>query len=453
LPDVTRSTARGAVRRQPVVLYQPRDAGGAMPLGLLALGSWLEGRHVVIVDGRFELAPEARVVELARHALLFGVSARSGEPLAEALRVSRAVRAARPDLPIVWGGPHAGLDPESCFASGVVDACVAGAGEEPLQAAVEAARSGRAFKGVDGLVEPGNGAIAVAAPPTRLWPRADYSLLDTERYFEERGVRRLDYCSSRGTRDAQGWLGLRAERVVAETLELAERYGATELAFKDEDFFADAQRVEEIATGLLDSGAPVGWRAEARAQDVLDASPAELRRLRDSGCRGLLLVTDEAARDGLLEVGARLREAGIGGRFVFDVDEAAAAGEGLTAAVKVARALCAIDGRFETPLRRHSQLPAPPIAPGRSLEDWIALARAPWANGYAENRLARRVFFFAEAQRPPGRRLGKQLVRVLSLLRVRVGFFALDLERRMVELSALLRTGRARDEHDGDFRA
>ena len=32
-----------------------------MPLGLLALGSWLAGEHVVIVDGRFELAPEARV--------------------------------------------------------------------------------------------------------------------------------------------------------------------------------------------------------------------------------------------------------------------------------------------------------------------------------------------------------------------------------------------------------
>ena len=48
-----------------------------MPLGLLALGSWLDGRHVVIVDGRFELAPEARVVELARHALSFGVTART----------------------------------------------------------------------------------------------------------------------------------------------------------------------------------------------------------------------------------------------------------------------------------------------------------------------------------------------------------------------------------------
>ena len=56
--------------------------------------------------------------------------------------MSRAARAARRDLPIVWGGPHAALDPGSCFASGVVDACAPGAGEEPLQAAVD----GRALR-------------------------------------------------------------------------------------------------------------------------------------------------------------------------------------------------------------------------------------------------------------------------------------------------------------------
>ena len=128
-----------------------------MPLGLLALGSWLEGRHVVIVDGRFELAPEARVVELARSALLLWVSARTGEPLREALRVSRAARAASPSLTVIWSGPHVLVDPESCLASGVVDACAPGAGEEPLQAAVAALRSGRPLASVPGLQVPGGG--------------------------------------------------------------------------------------------------------------------------------------------------------------------------------------------------------------------------------------------------------------------------------------------------------
>jgi hypothetical protein len=82
--------------------------------------------------------------------------------------------------------------------------------------------------------------------------------------------------------------------------------------------------------------------------------------------------------------------------------------------------------------------------PGRSLEAWAALERMPWRDGAAERRLRRASFYFAEAQRAPGRRLGKQLLRVLSLLRVRLGFFALDVERRAVELSAQVRTGRAR---------
>jgi hypothetical protein len=326
----------------------------------------------------------------------------------------------------------------------VVDGCVPGADEEALEAAVEAVRSERPLATAAGVRVPGGEAIAPARPPTHLWPRADYSLLDTERYFEVRGERRLDYCSSRGLREDPDWLGLRAERVVAETVELAERYRVSQLTFKDEDFFADAERVLEIADGLIESGAPLAWRAEARPQDLLAQEPAVLGRLFESGCRGLQVVSNGTARGGLLEVAARLRAAGIVGRFVFDVSEAAATGSGLDEAVAVARAICAMDSRFETPFRRHRDPPEPAAPAGRPLDVWAARDSEPWTNHKAERRLARRAFFFAEAQRPPGRRLGKHLLRVLSLLRVRLGFFAFDLERVAVELSALLRTGRAR---------
>ncbi len=421
-----------------------------MPLGLVALGSWLEGRHVVIVDGRFELAPEARVVELAKSALLLGVSVRTGEPLREALRVSRAARAASPRLPIVWGGSHVSLDPESCLASDVVDACAPGAGEEPLLAAVAALRAARPLASALGLMVAGAERVLPTAPPTRLWPRADYSLLDMERYFEERGVRRLDYCSSRGTREGPDWLGLRPERVAGEVIELGERYRAAELCFQDEDFFADPARVEAIADGLVDAAAPLGWRAWARPADVIETSPAALRRLAGSGCRGLSLLVGGVGRERLLETGARLRDAGLGGRFVFEVAEAPQGRDhGLKAAAAAARSLCAMDSRFETPIRPRRALPSE-VGPGRSLEAWAALERTPWTDAAAERRLSRVAFYFAEAQRAPGRRLGKHLLRVLALLRVRLGFFALDLERVAVELSALVRTGRARPAPGGE---
>ncbi|HXY41301.1 MAG TPA: cobalamin-dependent protein, partial [Vicinamibacteria bacterium] len=117
-------------RRRPVVLYQPRDEGACMPLGLLSLGSWLAlaDAHVVIVDGRFELAPEARVMQLAERACCLGVTVRTGAPLRDALRISAAVRAANPRLHVLWGGPHATWAPESCLATGMVDGCVRGSG-------------------------------------------------------------------------------------------------------------------------------------------------------------------------------------------------------------------------------------------------------------------------------------------------------------------------------------
>jgi hypothetical protein len=437
---------RGGAKRRPVVLYQPSDEGSVMPLSLLALGSWLAGEHVVIVDGRFELAPEARIVELARVALCLGVTVRTGAPLREAARVSAAARAANPDLKVVWGGAHATLDPDSCLATGAVDACALGAGEEPMTAAVEDLRAGRRLRPRPGLAVASEGAVrpAAAAAPATLWPRADYSLLDVERHFESRGARRLDYCSSRGTRDGPTWMAVRAERVVAEAAQLAERYRLSEILFHDEDFFGDPARVDAIAQGLVDGGERLGWQAGARPEDVVDSAPARLGLLAESGCRRIHLgvAPGRPPRELLMEAGSRLHAARLAARFVFDVAEPDGRFDGLGAAVAVARSLCALDGRFETSIRRVWS--PPDSAAGSSLEGWVRHAEAPWPHARAERRLARATFFFAEAQRDPGRRLGKHLVRLLALVRVRLGFFGLDVDRLVVEASAILRTGRAR---------
>jgi hypothetical protein len=446
-------TGRNGAKRRAIVLYQPRDEGAAMPLGLLALGSWLKGEHVVVVDGRFELAPEARIVELARGALCLGVTVRTGAPLGEARRVSAAARAANPGLAIVWGGPHATLEPGTCLESGVVDACALGAGEEALEAVAAVVRAGQPFRSGGGLVvEPGD-PVDASPPPTTLWPRADYALLDVERYFEIRGARRLDYCSSRGARNGSDWMAIRAERVVAEARELAERYRLSEILFQDEDFFADAERVQAIACGLLEGGGALGWQARTLPEDVAAAPPERLRLLNESGCRRLHLriLAGGPPRELLMEAGARLHAARLPARFAFDVGPPGRGRDELGAAVQAARRLCALDDRFETPIRR-AWSPARASDPGeaRSLERWAAAEGARWPDPRAERRLARVAFFFEEAQRAPGRSLGKHLVRLLALLRVRIGFFGLDLERLAVDASAVLRTGRARRAATGD---
>lgn len=452
-------TGARARKRRPVVLFQPRDEGLAVPLGLLALGSWLADEHVVIVDGRFELAPEARVMELARDASCLGVTVRTGTPLREARRVSAAARGANPRLVIVWGGAHARLAPGSCLATGLVDACVRGAGEESLAAIVRAVEDGRSPETVPGLSLPGTstaGAEPVVLPEPERVPRAQYGLVDLERHFEARGARRLDYCSSRGTRGAVGtaWSALPAERVTAEVLELAERYRLAEVVFRDEDFFAERARAEEIAGGLFEAETALGWRAGAEIEDVLSGTDDTLRLLRASGCRQLLLRVPPGAlyggsgRERVLTAGSRLREVDLPGRFSFELSEPGRHGERLAAACSLARALAALDGRFETPVRR-----VPALSPADAeadLEEWVARAEAPWSERRAERKLGRAAFFFDVAQRAPGRRPRHLVLRLLALVRVRLGFFALDLDRLAARASSVLRTGRARALGPGD---
>ena len=111
-----------------VVLYNPRGVFHTMPLGVMAVGSALDRSRfeVVVVDGRLEEDPIDAVVEAAENALCLGVGVLTGAPIRDALAVSRAVKARRPDLHVVWGGWHPSLFPEQCLEESSVDVVVIG---------------------------------------------------------------------------------------------------------------------------------------------------------------------------------------------------------------------------------------------------------------------------------------------------------------------------------------
>jgi hypothetical protein len=428
-----------------------------MPLGLLAVGSALPDEHVVLVDGRLELAPEARVAELALHADCLGVTARTGRPLRDALRVSAAARTANPRLRIVWGGAHASLLPDQCLASGVVDACVIGAGEEAFRACLSAAREGQSFEGLPGVALQTWAIPRPAVPPRPDATRpARYGLLDLERYFDIRGGRRLDYCSSRARpgEGGKGWWALPPERVAAEVGELAERYWPLTVLFQDSDFFSDVPRVEAIARLLLEHRPLIGWEVAGRPEELLESGEETLRLLVESGCRRIHAVVPPGAtlvgsgRQVVLEAASLLDRVGLPGRIVLEVDPPRRGHDTLAAAVSVARSLSRMGTRFETPLeRRYLYPPAEDLeggSPPSDLEEWAAREEARWPDRRAESRLERRRFYIAEAQRPPGRRPGKRLVHLLARARVRTGFFRFGLERAAVHASSLLRTGAPR---------
>jgi radical SAM superfamily enzyme YgiQ (UPF0313 family) len=374
---------------RPIVLYNPRAEGHILPLALVHVGSALPGRRVVIVDGRLDEDAPARVAELADEAACLGVTVLTGAPILDALRVSRAARARNPRLPIVWGGWHPSLLPEQCVASGAVDACVSGQGERTFAQAVEAADAGASFEGVAGLTWiRGREVVCNGARPfedVNRFPAADFRLLDLERYFRFRGVRRLDYCSSQGCPFQcsfcadpmvyrQRWSGLAPERVVSELSEQVRRFRLTEVFFNDDNFFTDLRRTEAICRGLLDAGVRVRWFGTGRADLLRRLTDDQLRLLRESGCykvnvgaeSGSPLLLRQIKKGTLveevLEAAEKLHAAGIQARFSFIAGFPQEPPESLQETYRVVKALRRIDGSFETPIYFYAPYPGTELA-------------------------------------------------------------------------------------------
>jgi radical SAM superfamily enzyme YgiQ (UPF0313 family) len=477
-PAVRRAAPGG---RGLVVLYNPRGEGHILPLALVHLGSALEGHRVVIVDGRVDLAPEARVVELADEAACLGVSVLTGAPIVDALRVTRAARARNPRLRVVWGGWHPSLLPEQCLASGLVDACVVGQGERALVDVLAAFEAGASLDGISGVVHR-RGAEVVRNPARALedvnrLPAADFSLLDLERYFRFRGVRRLDYCSSQGCPFPcsfcadpmvyrQRWSGLRAERVVGELGAHVPRYGLGEVFFNDDNFFTDLRRTEGICHGLLEADLRIRWFGTGRADLLRRLSDDQFRLLRRSGCHKVNVGAESgspellrAIRKGtlveeVLETAEKLHRFGIGARFSFIAGFPEEPEDSLGETFRAVKKLREIDGRFETPIYFYApypgtelaeRMPALGFAPPRTLEEWreveLENSIGPWIRPAVRRLVPRYNFYLRHAYERPRGGLGRRVVHHLARARVKADFFGLDLERRLVEASRRLRTG------------
>src|SRR6185295_11253978 len=196
---LARPAGRNGGMREKVVLYNPRAVFYTMPLALVAVGSQLdpERYEVVIVDGRLESDPVSAVLAHLDRALCLGVTVLTGAPIADAVLVSRAAKARRPDLPVVWGGWHPSMFGRECLEEPGVDVAVQAQGEVAFQEICDRLAAGEPVHGLDGCpgccVRTKDGEIRQGpARPlqdlNRLRPH-DYGLLPVERYYQLKGKR------------------------------------------------------------------------------------------------------------------------------------------------------------------------------------------------------------------------------------------------------------------------
>ncbi|HEY8520462.1 MAG TPA: radical SAM protein [Gammaproteobacteria bacterium] len=461
--------------RRRVVLYNPRAVFYTMPLALLAVGSALDPAEyeVVIVDGRLDPDAERTVVAALEGAVCFGVTVLTGAPIADALRVSRAAKAARPDVPVVWGGWHPSMFGRECLAEPCVDISVQGQGEATFAEIVARLASGQTLEGCAGcMFRMPDGRVHVN-PPRPLLPLEhfrphDYDLIPVERYYALKGKRQLDYISSQGCKFrcafcsdpfvyGRKWTGIEPEAMVAQLAALWEKYRFDDVNFQDETFFTNRHRVQAMAELVLASGMRFTWAATMRADQGVRLPEDVWRLCKQSGLRRLLVgvesgdddmlkrIKKDITLDKVFQTAARMRELGIAGIFPFIVGFPGESDASVAATLACARRLRAMSSAFDTPIFYFKPYPgsalvAEAVAEGyelpRTLAEWsqfdyVAGEPGPWVSA-EKHELVERFKFFLDLACGRGRWRPRWLRR-LAALRCERSDFRFPLEMRILQ--------------------
>jgi anaerobic magnesium-protoporphyrin IX monomethyl ester cyclase len=410
-----------------------------MPLALLAIGSELDQElfEVVIIDGRLEEDPVAAVLSHIEDALCLGVTVLTGAPISDALRISRAVKRARPDLPVVWGGWHPSMFARECLEEPSVDVTVRGQGEQTFAEIVQRLYRGQSLEGCAGCtLRLADGRIVEnAARPLAsvdAFRAHDYGLIPVERYFTLKGKRQLDFISSQGCNFrcafcsdpfvyGRKWVGLEPVRMALRLKELWDRYRFDDVNFQDETFFTRRDRIQSLAEHIIDSGMKITWAATMRADQGVRMSDEVWAKCKQSGLRRLLVGVESGSNEMLKRIRKDIKieqvfhtarmmiKHDIAGHFPFIVGFPEESDADIHATLDCAKRLRSLRPDFLTPIYYFkpypgSELVTQAVARGfrlpESLQAWaqfdyVAGLPGPWVSS-AKFKLIERFKFFQE---------------------------------------------------------
>ncbi|MEO5375150.1 MAG: B12-binding domain-containing radical SAM protein [Alphaproteobacteria bacterium] len=313
-----------------VMVYPQQGFSGTyvkhMPLSLLyaSIDTVKAGYDVRIVDTRVcgdwqtELS---RMIDGATACV--GISVMSGAPIRHAVAIGRYVKSLAPDVPVVWGGPHATFHPESILRDEPsCDYVVSGPGIRAFHLLCDSIVAGKAPTQVAGVLWRDGADIRSNRRPASSFEQVDhrdipYHLIDDYGvYGQIGGARRIfsmysalgcpyqcSFCSSPAqyaSIDGRKWLPLSAGDVADHVQMVVERYGADYIYFIDDDSFPNLKHVEAVIDEIGRRALPVrlGFRG-ARINEIRRMSHAFLDKLAAAGT-DILHIGAESGSDRIL---------------------------------------------------------------------------------------------------------------------------------------------------------
>ncbi len=338
-----------------IILFNPlatTPGKQPLPLAVLSLAAAIGKAHSWrLVDGNVEADPAAVILELAARAgrdeqTMLAVTVMPGPQLRQAVAVCKRVRAARPDVPIVWGGYFATQHTDTVLRSTFVDFVIRSQGERPFRELLEALRRGGALSDIGSLSW--KRAETIVHNPLGAFvaldelPDLPYGEVPMEQYIHDNylGRRTAAHSSSFGCPFACGfcavgamaqrrWLAQTAARTAAVVEHLATAYGVDAVQMNDMDFFISEGRTAEFADRIAALG--VGWWALGRVDVLMSYADATWRGMKRSGLKMIFSGAESGSADQLaamdkggksspaltLELARRMREHGIIPEFSF----------------------------------------------------------------------------------------------------------------------------------------
>ncbi len=296
-----------------------------LPLSCLSLGTVLQkaGYRVEILDERLTttFAEEVELSIRKERPLLVGVSSMTGMQIRGGLEAARAVRSVDPELPIVWGGVHPTLCPDSTLKDELCDMIVLGEGEITLIELADCLRVGGDLATVQGIGHKSNGRLEFT--PGRpmiedldVIPPLDYDLLDMEHYFTtapSTSERQLQIVTSRGCPfDCEFCYNLKfnerrfryfsAERTVNDIVELVDRFGIRAIFIEDDYFFGHPRRVEKICDLLIERDLDLLLQVPCRVDYLYRQSDEMIDKLYRAGFKELWIGVESGSPGRLKEI-------------------------------------------------------------------------------------------------------------------------------------------------------
>jgi radical SAM superfamily enzyme YgiQ (UPF0313 family) len=309
-------TPRRILLVNPAITSKPR-----FPLAVMSLAAALKPHFGVrIIDGNVEADFVATACAAVRGGGFdaVGVTVMGGPQLTTAIAVSRALRAAAPGVPIVWGGYFPTICPDAALNTSYVDYAVRGQGEaaliELLAAHFDGAQAA-ALKEIDGLSW--RRGDEVVHNPDRAFSRQllqqdiDYDCVEQpHRYLSPTylGRRTTGYQAALGCRYRCTFCGVAAmfrgktglptaQRLEQDLLYQKTRFGADSVNFYDNNFFdreVDMVPLLEVLARL-----EMPWWCFARADAMLGLSDSSWALVRRSRLR-MAYIGAESPSDSVL---------------------------------------------------------------------------------------------------------------------------------------------------------